>query len=409
MEKPRHSRGRGQIQQSSHASGGFVLVLSAPMRRSSTMWSSQRYIELGKILGRTDELLDRAVEQIEAVIEPPPNPPALLTLGHLAMRADVPYASLRRFIAHDPEAYRRFAVKKRSGGFRVIHVPESHLLKVQRWICNYILRDVPVHQRSHAFAPNSSIVKCATRHCRAQWLVKLDIRGFFDSISELQIYRVFRSLNYQRLIAFELARICTFAPASSPRYKLGNWRNWNQYKLDIYSHRGQGYLPQGAPTSPMLSNLVMRDLDRILTAIGERHGLYYTRYSDDLTFSTRSTAFSRNKAKDLIAEVRERILASGLRLNGGKTTVVPPGARKVVLGLLVDGTEPALPREFRSLLRQHIYYLERFGPIRHAEARNFDTVTGMRRHIRGLIDFANMVDTPFASKLLARFESIAWP
>ena len=102
-------------------------------------------------------------------------------------------------------------------------------------------------------------------------------------------------------------------------------------------------------------------------------------------------------------------MASGLRLNGGKTTIVPPGSRKVVLGLLVDGDAPALPREFRSLLRQHLYYLEKFKPIAHAKARNFDTVSGMRRHIRGLIDFAAMVDSAYASTLLNRFNKIEWP
>ncbi len=373
------------------------------------MWSSQHYVDVGRVLGCSNELLERAVEQIEAVTDPTPHPPALLTLSHLAVRADVPYASLRKLVAHDPEAYRRFAVRKRAGGFRIIHVPEHHLLKVQRWIAKHVLNRVPVHQRSHAFAPESSIVRCAARHCGAQWLIKLDVRGFFDSISELQVYRVFRSLNYQSLIAFELARLCTFAPASSPRYQLGNWRNWKEYKIEAYSHRGQGYLPQGAPTSPMLSNLVMRELDEILMKIGTKYGLYYTRYSDDMTFSTRSTAFSRARAKELIKDVRDRIMASGLRLNGGKTTIIPPGSRKVVLGLLVDGDAPALPREFRSLLRQHLYYLEKFKPVAHARARNFDTVSGMRRHIRGLIDFAGMVDSAYASALLDRFNKIEWP
>lgn len=373
------------------------------------MWSSQQYVALGSELGCSQELLERAVDQIESVIDPSPHPPALLTLGHLALRSEVSHASLRRFVAHDPDAYRSFGIRKRSGGVRIIHVPEPQLLKVQRWLARHILNKVQVHQRSFAFAPDTSIVNCAAKHCGSQWLVKLDVRGFFGSISELQIYRVFRSLNYQPLIAFELARLCTFAPASSPRYQLGNWRNWKEYKIEAYSHRGQGYLPQGAPTSPMLSNLAMRELDDILMRIGGKYGVYYTRYSDDMTFSTRSKAFSRRRAKDLIIEVRDSITSAGLRLNGGKTTIVPPGARKVVLGLIVDGTEPTLPREFRSLLRQHLHYLERFGPVFHAQIRNFDTVSGMRRHIRGLIDFANMVDPLYASHLLEKFDRIAWP
>lgn len=200
-----------------------------------------------------------------------------------------------------------------------------------------------------------------------------------------------------------------FCSSFEPTLSAQELRNWKEYKIEAYSHRGQGYLPQGAPTSPMLSNLAMRELDEILMQIGLRYGLYYSRYSDDMTFSTRSTKFSRSRAKDLILEVRNSITAAGLRLNGGKTTIVPPGSRKVVLGLLVDGGQPALSREFRSLLRQHLHYLEKFGPIAHAQVRNFDTVSGMRRHIRGLIDFANMVDRSYASPLLDRFKKIAWP
>jgi RNA-directed DNA polymerase len=147
----------------------------------------------------------------------------------------------------------------------------------------------------------------------------------------------------------------------------------------------------------MLSNLSMRELDDTLMALGNKFGLYYTRYSDDLTFSTRNSEYSRTRATKLIREIRGHLLAAGLRLNGGKTTIVPPGSA------------PALPKEFRSILRQHLHYLERFGPIEHANARNFDTVSGMRRHIRGLIDFAGMVDRLYGQELLARFDKISWP
>ena len=89
--------------------------------------------------------------------------------------------------------------------------------------------------------------------------------------------------------------------------------------------------------------------------------------------------------------------------------IIPPGARKLVLGLVVDGAQPKLPREFRSALRQHIYYLEKLGPIAHAQSREFDTVFGMYNHIRGLIDFANMIDHGYAAALLTRFNAIDWP
>jgi RNA-directed DNA polymerase len=373
------------------------------------MWSSQHYIETGKALGLPISLVENAAAQIESVIDPAPHPPALLSLRHLASRADVPYSSLRRFIAREGVAYRHFPVRKRAGGVRIISIPEPHLMKVQRWLSKYVLSLVPVHSNSFAFYPGGSIVNCATRHCGAEWLIKLDVSGFFSSISEVQVYRAFRSLQYQPLVAFELGRLCTYAPENSPRYLKANWLNWHKDGIEFYSHRGQGFLPQGAPTSPMLSNLVMRNLDFELTALGGRHGVRYTRYSDDMTFSTRSKSFTRSAAKSLIDEVRGRIMSAGLRLNGGKTTIVPPGSRKVVLGLLVDGQTPTLSRHFRANLRQHLFYLEKYGPVEHAKARNFDTVWGMRRHIRGLIDYATMVDPFLGMEMLRRFEDIQWP
>ncbi|MEZ2348087.1 reverse transcriptase family protein [Terriglobus sp. RCC_193] len=372
------------------------------------MWSSQLYTKLGKSQGISDEILEAAVQQIEAVIEPIPHPPALLTLKHFATRADVSYSSLRRFVSHDQKAYRHFYIRKRAGGARLIFVPEPELLKAQRWITEHLLNLIQVHRRSFAFSPGSSIVKCASKHCGAQWLIKFDVRDFFTSISEIQVYRVFRSLNYGRLVSFELSRICTFAPEMSPRYELGAWRNWHQSNIDFYEHKGIGYLPQGAPTSPMLSNLVMRELDEVLMLIGKEHGLVYTRYADDLTFSTKSTKYSRAQAKALQKKVQKCLVSEGLRLKATKTTITPPGSRKVVLGLLVDGVTPALPREFKSLLRQHFHYLED-DVAKHARKRQFDSISGMRRHIRGLIDFANMVDSSYASPLLHRFNEIDWP
>jgi RNA-directed DNA polymerase len=373
------------------------------------MWSSQQYVETGIELGLPEGLLECAVDQIERVIDPAPHPPAILSLKHLATRAEVPYPSLRRFVARKENAYRHFPIRKRAGGVRIISIPEPDLMKVQRWLSKFVLSCVPVHSSSYAFYPGSSIVACAAKHCGAQWLIKLDVSGFFSSISELQVYRVFRSLQYQPLVAFELARLCTFAPEASSRYLRANWQNWHKGGIAIYSHRGQGYLPQGAPTSPMLSNLVMRNLDAGLTRLGKNFGLRYTRYSDDMTFSTRSRALTRSMAKSLINQVRDLITSAGLRLNGGKTTIVPPGSRKVVLGLLVDGAKPALSRDFRMVLRQHLYYLDKYGPIEHAQARNFDTIWGMHRHIRGLIDYATMVDKPYGTEMLRRFEAIQWP
>jgi RNA-directed DNA polymerase len=373
-------------------------------------WSPQQYIADGQVAGIDPAILLNAIDQIEEVIVPHPQLPALLTLNHLAKRTGADYQELRSVVARSENCYRHFRIRKRSGGHRVISVPEPTLMLVQRWIAAYILNHQQVHHCSFAFSPKASILKCAARHVGARWLIKLDVAGFFGSITEIQVYRVFRSLGYQPLISFELARLTTHAaPLNSARYELAQWRA-KPHPSPIIEYRDSriGYLPQGAPTSPMLSNLIMRDADAEIEAIAKGAAVRYTRYSDDLTFSTRGK-FDRDSARKLIWKVFGVLRSMGLHVNHRKTTVVPPGGRKVVLGLLVDGVSPRLTRDFRSMLRQHLYYLENLGPIEHAKRRGFDSIWGMYRHVRGLIDFANMVEPLYGQAMLAQFNAVTWP
>lgn len=376
------------------------------------MWSPQHYISEGKRRGVSDELLDHAVEQIEQVITSIHDLPGILSLNHLAERTKVHYEFLRSIVDRaEHDAYRKFSIRKRSGGRRFIHVPTPDLRRVQRWINHHILKKIPVHPASYAFSPGSSIVACATRHSGAHWLIKMDITGFFESVSEIQVFRVFQSLGYQPLVAFELARLTTISVGSrSPRNSDPAWKvRKRNTVIPPYSVNALGYLPQGASTSPMLSNLVMRHIDEVLSDAAKEVGLRYTRYSDDLTFSKRSKEFSRSEAHRFIGNVSKILSSSGFRPQHRKTTIVSPGSRKIVLGLQVDSDIPSLRREFKDTLRQHFYYLERFGPVEHANARNFDTVWGMKCHIRGLIDYANMIEPKYAYELLQRYNKLDWP
>ena len=373
------------------------------------MWSPQHYREIGRQTGASTAAIDRAAAAIDAFIYKQPNLPVLLTLGHLAQRSGVSWFHLRQYVeGQRTTEYTYFHIRKRSGGHRLISVPRPRLMIVQRWIAAHILAELPVHRASFAFAPKSSIVRCAQQHCGASWLIKLDISGFFGSISEIQVYRVFLQAGYAPLVAFELARLCTHAPSGSKRYGRAEWlapTTWRQ--LIAYRQPIIGYLPQGAPTSPMLSNLVMRDIDKQIAELADTIGLTYTRYSDDITFST-TGEFDRERAIKVVRKTTAILRRIGLHVNNKKTRIIPPGARKVVLGLLVDGTTPTLTRKFRDRLRQHLYYLEKLGPEAHCKARAFDTVTGLYRHVRGLIDYAKSVDEPFSDKMRAKFEAVAW-
>src|ERR1017187_87449 len=249
-------------------------------------WSSQQYILDGIASGFDPTILHYAVTQIEEVIVPHPDVPAILTLNHLAKRTEVQYKALRSIVRNSEGSYRHFRIHKRSGGYRIISVPEPTLMNVQGWITAHILNHQKVHHSSFAFKPGASIQRCAARHVGARWLIKMDVAGFFGSISEVQVYRAFRSIGYQALVAFELARLTTLAPAGNNRYMAAHWRaRPHTSPIEDYKRSRIGYLPQGAPSSPMLSNLVMREIDAEIEAISKAAGVRYTRYSDDFTFS----------------------------------------------------------------------------------------------------------------------------
>ena len=377
----------------------------------TNMWSPQRYLESGHRAGVPEETLNNALREIERFKELDPNLPAILSLNHLAKRVDIPYPRLRSAVMrYKPfRLYRHFPIRKRSGGRRIISIPNPDLMKLQRWVNKYILQHQKVHRCSYAFAPGSSIVKCASRHTGARWLIKMDISNFFGSISEIDVYRVFAAIGYRPLVSFELARLTTCLALGSSRYRFSRWHSRRQRMvISDYDNAVIGHLPQGAPTSPMLSNLVMKSHDIAINEIADKFRVTYTRYSDDITFSTRGD-FSRKRSMGLVREVRSILGGAGFYLNHSKTVIVPPGSRKIVLGLGVDGSEPCLTRDFKSKLRQHLYYLRKFGPVHHRDSRDFESILGLKHHIRGLIDFSAMVHPSLARKMLDEFNGISWP
>ena len=186
-------------------------------------------------------------------------------------------------------------------------------------------------------------------------------------------------------------------------------RNW-KYKIEEYNNWTLGYLPQGAPTSPMLSNMSVIAFDEDVDTIANIDGLKYSRYADDLTLSIDSGMFSRSKAAKAIGKIYTIMAKHGFSPNKTKTQVCPPGARKIVLGLLVDGPKPRLTKEFKSSLRMHLHYLNHpdCGPIGHAKKRKFESILGLRSYIRGLIAYAQQVEPDYARRCLEEFSQVKW-
>lgn len=378
-------------------------------------WHSQHYKKYGKELGVEDDILDNAVKSRLKIKAVDSRLPSIFTLRHLAYIANVDFSFLRKIVSRNiNDPYKIFRLKKNTGrGFRIISIPDPELMKVQRWINKNILTLGRPNSVSYAFMEGISVKDAAELHCGCRWLIKLDVRQFFETISEIPVYRVFRKFGYQPLVSFELTRLCSRLGSNTKARNKKRWlANKDKYNvINQYKHYRMGHLPQGAPTSPMLSNLVMESFDESILKIANECNLVYTRYADDLAFSTKSNEFTREDAKHFIYQVYDVMKQYGLSPNTSKTKIVPPGSRKIILGLLVDGERPKLTREFRNNLRQHIYYLRnsQIGPAEHARKRGFTSLLGLRHHIEGLISYAAHIDPMLAKKYRLDLKSVEWP
>lgn len=269
------------------------------------------------------------------------------------------------------------------------------MMDIHRWLLHHALGACEPHESSWAYRPGRSAVQCAAKHIGARWIIRLDIHDFFGSVDEASVFDIFEGLGYPRLLSFELARLCTRPKFAGVPYRRGR---------APYRELPMGSLPQGAPTSGALANAAMRRVDTRLAKVAVRRGLIYTRYSDDLVFST-AGAFNRSKAVALIEEVGAVLQADRFQPHRRKTRVLPPGARKIVLGLLVLEDRVALLRGFKRQMEVHVRGVREFGVAGHAKHRRYDSVFSMIAHVDGCISFARSVDQAFADGIDAEWRA----
>jgi RNA-directed DNA polymerase len=350
-----------------------------------------RYLARAEELGRDLKVARRALAYAESLRARGTTP--IFTLGHLAQLTGARSRYLREVVSRSRDPYVSIERPKRDGTTRPISSPEPVMMDVQRWLLHNALDACEIHESSWAYRPGRSAVQCAAKHIGARWIVKLDVHDFFGSVDEVSVFDIFEAIGYPRLLSFELARLCTRPKVLGVPYRRGD---------TPYRKLPSGSLPQGAPTSGALANAAMRRVDTRLARLAERRGLIYTRYSDDLVFST-AGAFNRSKAAGLIEEVGAVLRADRFTPHLRKTRVVPPGARQVVLGLLVLEDRVALPSGFRRQMEVHVRGVRQFGVQGHAKHRRYDSVFSMIAHVDGCISFARCVDRTFADRIDAEW------
>ena len=250
--------------------------------------------------------------------------------------------------------YTRFEIPKRSGGVRAIWSPRPKLKKAQRWILHEILDRLLVHGAAHGFLAGRSIATNALEHTDSQVLIKMDIENFFPSISWKRVKGVFRKAGYNEQIATLLALLCT----ESPRKII------KKDDKEYYIALAERCLPQGAPTSPALTNALCLSLDRRITGMTTKAGMRYTRYADDLTFSYPAKRKKSPEITRLIGGVKRILGEEGFKVNTKKTHVIRQSHTQKVTGLIVNGQgAPRVNRQLKRQMRAAIYNLKKGRPL----------------------------------------------
>jgi RNA-directed DNA polymerase len=297
--------------------------------------------------------------------------------------------------------YRAKWVPKRSGGARLLEVPTPLLRRSQRRLLNAILNPLPPHPAAHGFRVGRSPLTNATEHCGRAVVLKFDLADFFPSIPAPRVFALFRSLAYPDPVVRLLGALCT------TRLRRADWNARPTPATDGSEHTqwvklSARHLPQGAPTSPALANLIARRLDVRLAGLAQACGATYTRYADDLTFSGGDDlrrAAGRFERRVVLIAAEE-----GFAVNRRKTTVRTQSERQTVTGLVVNA-KPNAPRAEFDLLKAILTNCARHG----AEGQNRAGVPDFRAHLLGRVAQVSATSAARGAKLRALFARVVWP
>jgi retron-type reverse transcriptase len=286
--------------------------------------------------------------------------------------------------------YTRFTIPKKSGGSREISAPKTKLRKAQAWIKANILDKLTVHDAAYGFVTGKSTVNNAKPHIGKNAVIKFDLKDFFPSISFVRVRGLFESLGYSRAISTLFALICTEPPRKEVEF------DGKMY----YVAMSERQLPQGACTSPTITNLLCRRLDEKLTQLATDKGFTYTRYADDLTFSGSEEALTQ--IGSLMNNVRSIVAFEGFVVNEEKTRVLRAGRRQRVTGIVVNEKTNLTRKDIRNF-RALLHNVEKKG----LEEENHKNHPHFWEYINGYVSYVQMVRPDIGQKFAAQVLRIA--
>lgn len=249
--------------------------------------------------------------------------PPITDLDELSSEMRLSSGLVQQLVYKSDDYYKVYYLDKKSGGKREIAQPSRAMKAAQSWILRKVLSRLSASQNSKGFEIGESILSNAAPHVGAHVLLNIDLEDFFHSVPASHVYSIFHSIGYNKNISHILTSLCTF----------------------------NGRLPQGAPTSPKLSNLACQRLDSRIQGYSGPKGIMYTRYADDITLS----AFNEAKIRKAQPMIEEIVKDEGFTVNHRKTKVCGTRKRKEVTGLVISTDSVGIGRKKYRQMRAEIY------------------------------------------------------
>ncbi len=285
--------------------------------------------------------------------------------------------------------YVRFKMAKKTGGERLISAPMPRLKRAQRWILETVLERVEMHDAAHGFRRERSIVSNAAPHLGAEVIINLDLKDFFPTITYKRVKGLFRALGYSEAAATIFALLCTEPDVE-------------EVALDGQTYfvaTGERHLPQGAPTSPAITNLLCRRLDRRLQKMAEEVGFTYTRYADDLTFSASGEALKN--ICNVLRRTESIVSHEGFTIRADKTRVLRRSRQQEVTGIVVNQKLNVSKAELKRF-RAALYQIEKDG----VEGKRWGQSGDVLASMLGFANFVFMVNPEKGAELQARVRTL---
>ncbi|MBX0315490.1 reverse transcriptase family protein [Planococcus glaciei] len=297
--------------------------------------------------------------------------PVIFDSEHFAKLVGINYEDLRKLTISDN--YKEVKIPKKNG-IRTLLIPNQDLMFVQKWMLVNLISKVKISKHSRGFIKNTSLVDNAKHHVKKEYVITLDIKNFFSSIHNVVVYRIFRSLGYTK----ELSGLFT--------------------KL-LVTKDG---LPQGAPTSPYLSHIVCKKLDRkIFIELKSLKNCDFTRYADDITIS------GEYDITEKIENIIGIIESLGFEINLKKKRHQLRSQQQMVTGLVVND-KVNIPKSYIRKLKQEIYYCKKYGVNSHMNKTNINN-SNYKLFLFGKAYYIKMINKDLGEKFLKELDEIDWP